>query len=188
LKEIKTNHVPMLAPLGTLKGVDCKRIGLDVDTCLRHAEILQQSLPLLRNKVMEVFKPYPPTGTTDPDHMIYSGGFFSNHDRMLMNKIRASDPSQLGKANWRFEDNRLAEMLFRYRARNYPDTMTAQEDKQWRNDRKLRLTQPEDIRQLTPESFKQELMAARQTSMGDYRTQGVLDQLEAWVDVVCKDV
>ncbi len=188
LKEIKTNHVPMLAPLGTLKDVDCKRIGLDVETCLRHAAILQQSLPLVRNKVMEVFKPYPPSGATDPDHMIYSGGFFSHHDRMLMNKIRGSDPSQLATTHLRFEDARLPEMFFRYRARNYPDTLTAQEMEQWRNDKRIRLTRPEDNRQLTLDSFKHEILAARQASFGDSRAQGILDQLEAWVNALCKDI
>lgn len=187
LKEIKSNHVPMLAPLGTLKGVDCKRIGLNVDTCLRHAKILQQSLPQVRNKVMEVFKPLPPSSPTDPDHMIYKGGFFSNQDRVLINKIRRSDPSKLGQAALPFADSRLPEMVFRYRARNYPDTLTAQEVRKWKKEKWLRLTQPADDRQLTPETFRRELYSARQASLEDHRAQGILDQLEAWVNALCMD-
>ena len=39
LKAIRTNHVPMLAPAATLKGVDCQRIGLDVNRCLRSDDV-----------------------------------------------------------------------------------------------------------------------------------------------------
>ena len=40
LKAIHTNHVPMVAPAATLKGVDCQRIGLDQQRCFKHAEKL----------------------------------------------------------------------------------------------------------------------------------------------------
>jgi len=42
-----------------------------------------------------------------------------------------------------FEDKRLPEMLFRYRARNFPDSLSAQELAQWEEYRFQRLTDPE---------------------------------------------
>ena len=77
LKAVRSNHVPMIAPAATLKDVDCQRIGLDPQRCFENAEKLIRVLPQIRNKVMDVFKPYPPGADTDPDQMIYSGGFFS---------------------------------------------------------------------------------------------------------------
>ena len=185
LKAIHTNHVPMMAPAATLKGVDCQRIGLDPQLCFEHAEKLLPALTQIRNKVMEVFKPYRPVADTDPDHMIYSGGFFSHSDRRLMDKIRGTQPGRLAQIHWPFNDSRLREMLFRYRARNFPDTLNPEENQQWQKQRLARLHQPADDRQLTPESFQQEILAARQAHEGDRRAQDILDRLEAWGIEIC---
>lgn len=180
LKAIHTNHVPMLAPAATLKGVDCLRIGLDPQRCFEHAGRLIAELPQIRNKVMDVFKPYPPGADTDPDHMIYSGGFFSFADRKLMDRIRGMEPEKLAHRDWPFEDSRLAEMLFRFRARNFPDTLSPEEYSLWQQQRLARLNQPADDRQLNPESFMLEIAAARQSNQGNSLVQNILDQLEAW--------
>ncbi len=180
LKAIHTNHVPMVAPAATLKGVDCQRIGLDPQRCFEHAEKLIKVLPQIRNKVMDVFKPYPTGGDIDPDHMLYSGGFFSSHDRRLMEKIRRTVPDKLSPPDWPFKDVRLTEMLFRYRARNFPDTLSANENRQWQTQRLERLNHPADDRQLNPESFALEILAARESNQGDSRAQNILDHLEAW--------
>ncbi len=180
LKAIHTNHVPMVAPKETLRGVDCQRIGLDQQRCYDHAEKLVKILPQLRNKVMDVFRPYPPGADTDPDHMIYSGGFFTQHDRRLMDRIRHTAPGELAQQSWPFKDSRLAEMLFRYRARNFPDTLSTDESYQWQIQRLDRLNQPTDDRQLTPESFMLALSAARQSNQGNSKAQNILDHLEAW--------
>jgi exodeoxyribonuclease-1 len=44
--------------------------------------------------------------------------------------------------NLRFEDDRLPEMLFRYRARNYPATLNGEEMERWEEFRSQRLMQP----------------------------------------------
>jgi len=180
LKAIHSNHVPMVAPASTLKGTDCKRIGLDPERCFEHAEKLLPLLPQLRNKMMDVFKPYPPAAETDPDHMIYSGGFFSRHDRQLMDKIRNTEADKLSQPEWPFKDPRLTEMLFRYRARNFPATLSPDEFQQWQKQRLARLNRPADDRQHNPETYRLEISAARQLHQGDSRAQNILDQLEAW--------
>ena len=180
LKAIHTNHVPMIAPAATLKNVDCPRIGLDPQRCMEHAEKLIRVLPQIRNKVMDVFKPYPPGAMTDPDHMIYSGGFFPPAGRRLMDKIRSMEPASLAQLDWPFKDKRLPEMLFRFRARNFPETLSPEENLHWQRQRQRRLRQPADSRQLNPESFMHEITVARQSHEGDQRAQDILDQLEAW--------
>lgn len=186
LKALHTNHVPMVAPAATLQGVDCKRIGLDPQRCMENAARLTGALHSVRNKVMEVFKPYPPGGDNNPDHMIYSGGFFSSSDRRLMDKIRMTEPAGLTKSQWAFQDSRLTEMLFRYRARNFPDSLTPSEQKRWHTQRLQRLLRPEDARQLNPETFAAEISAARKAGKEDGRAQNILDQLEAWVLEICQ--
>jgi len=180
LKAIHSNHVPMIAPQATLKGVDCERIGLDVQRCNEHAKKLIQVLPLVRNKVMDVFKPYQAGNEQNPDHMIYSGGFFSPSDRQLMDTIRQTKPASLSKQDWPFKDPRLAEMLFRYRARNFPDTLDSSESEKWQRERLHRLEQPSDDRQLNPERFAQVLADERASRQGNNHAQNILDHLEAW--------
>jgi len=186
LKSINAKHVPMIAPATTLKGVDCRRIGLDPQRCFEHAEKLIPVLPQIRNKVMDVFKPYPPSAHTDPDHMIYSGGFFPNADRRLMEKISRTDPHKLTQQQWPFQDSRLAEMLFRYRARNFPNTLNPDETRRWQKQRLERLKGPADERQLNPETFRLEISAARASHQGDSRAQNILDHLEAWGKEICR--
>ncbi len=186
LKAIASNHVPMIAPVTTLKNVDCQRIGLDPQRCFKHAEKIIKVLPLIRNKVMEVYKPYPPGADSDPDHMIYSGGFFPQSDRKLMDKIRATTPETLAELSWPFKDSRLDEMLFRYRARNYPDTLSLDEGHLWQSQRLERLNRPANDRQLNPETFKLEILAARQTHATDKHASNILDQLEAWGKEICR--
>ncbi len=184
LKAIHTNRVPMIAPAATLKGVDCQRIGLDQQRCFMNAEKLIPVLPNIRNKVMEVFKTHPPGAETDPDHMLYSGGFFSHHDRHLMESIHNTRISELSKIDLPFKDKRLKEMFFRYRARNFPKTLSSDETQCWQDQRLARLTQPADNRQLNPETFRLEILAARQSHQGDGQAQDILDHLEAWGDEI----
>ena len=185
LKAIHTNHVPMVAPAATLKDVDCRRIGLDPGRCFDNAAKLAEVLPQVRNKVMDVFRPYPPVAGSDPDLMIYTGDFFSAHDRQLMNRIRDTAPEMLARQEWPFKDARLEEMLFRYRARNYPGTLSADENRRWQKQRLARLDRPADDRQLTPETYRLEIIAARQAHANDARALNILDQLEAWGNEIC---
>ena len=185
LKAIHSNHVPMVAPPATLKNVDCKRIGLDPHRCIKNAEKLTKVLPLVRNKLMDVFKPYPPGTDTNPDHMIYSGGFFSPADRHLMETIQKTEPGELANQDWPFKDRRLAEMLFRFRARNYPHTLKPVESDLWQKQRLARLKRPTDDRQLNPDRYAQEISTARESHPGDNHAQKILDQLEAWGHEIC---
>ena len=97
-----------------------------------------------------------------------------------MEKIRSAAPDMLAKTHWPFKDLRLDEMLFRYRARNFPDSLSADEYQRWQNDRMARLNTPTDKRQLNIEAFGKEISAARDAYRDDTRAQQILDQLERW--------
>jgi exodeoxyribonuclease-1 len=171
----------MSAPAAVLRGVDLDRIGLDPERCQRHADLLAARMGELRTKVMDVFTPLHGDPGSDPDTMIYSGGFFSDRDRANMNRIRVSKPDQLGEQDWQFEDARLTVMLFRYRARNFPETLEAQDWAAWEADRAKRLAEPADDRALGFDSFERELAAARAACHEEGAKLTLLDTLEDWV-------
>ena len=183
LKTIHGNHVPMLAPIGTLNGVDCGRINLDPDKCKEHARQLLASLEVVREKVIEVFST-PRDGfddSSDPDRMLYSGGFFSSADRHLMKKILVVPAGKLGGHLWSFQDRRLPLMLFRYRARNYPDTLSMEEARAWDQDRKTRLLETTDPAYFTLNDFRIAMRELREQKRSEPDAMRILDKLDAWL-------
>lgn len=186
LKLIHSNHVPMLAPPATLKDANPRRIGLDPDLCLRHAQQIRAHLPAIRAKVIEVFaQRFDDDGdagpaVNDPDLMLYTGGFLSNHDRFLLRKVLKVPPEKLPGHSWSFQDGRLQQMVFRYRARNWPETLSLRESEAWEADLSQRLFQPRDDRQLSYPAFLAALQDCRQRHAGDARAMRILDALQAW--------
>jgi exodeoxyribonuclease-1 len=72
-------------------------------------------------------------------------------------------------------------MLFRFRARNFPETLSAEEVQIWDRDRRRRLVETTDAGYFTVRDFQaavDELRRARKDDSGALR---LLDQLEAWV-------
>jgi exodeoxyribonuclease-1 len=183
LKTIHGNHVPMLAPIGTLNGVDYGRINLDPDKCKEHARQLLASLEVVREKVIEVIStPHDAfEDSSDPDRMLYSGGFFSPADRHLMKKILVVPAGKLGGHLWSFQDRRLPLMLFRYRARNYPDTLSMEEARAWDQDRKTRLVDTTDPAYFTLNDFRIAMRELREQKKSEPQALRILDQLDAWV-------
>jgi exodeoxyribonuclease-1 len=139
LKTVHINKCPVLAPISVLKPADAQRLNIDLAACLAHIEAIKITLGLTE-KLTTVFSGHADAQDVDPDLAIYSGGFFADADKATMAKIRTSSPEQLATNSFKFIDKRFAEMLFRYRARNYLDTLNAEEKQQWQVFCKSRLT------------------------------------------------
>jgi exodeoxyribonuclease-1 len=112
--------------------------------------------------------------------MIYSGGFFPDADRREMMRVRALGPEQLASEAFAFQDARLDEMLFRYRARNWPQTLTPDERGQWDAYRLQRLTDPGAGASITIDAFRDRLKALRGELPGEADRLALLDELEDW--------
>jgi exodeoxyribonuclease-1 len=54
-----------------------------------------------------------------------------DHDRNLLRAVRAAEPSDLAKFTSDFHDKRLQAMLPRYKARNFPSSLTDEERRAW---------------------------------------------------------
>jgi exodeoxyribonuclease-1 len=72
----------------------------------------------------------PQGGRPDVDEDLY-GGFVGNGDRRRLNQLRALSPEELAKDRTGFDDGRLDEILFRYRARNWPELLNEEETERW---------------------------------------------------------
>jgi exodeoxyribonuclease-1 len=120
-----------------------KRLDIDTETCLENRQKILDNIDALTEKVRQVFSKHDYPEITDPDAQLYSGGFFSDGDNTRMERIRKSSAEELGDLKLSFDDIRLSEMLFRYRARNFPESLNEEETLQWNEYRYTKLTDPE---------------------------------------------
>ena len=72
----------------------------------------------------------PPEGPPDPDGALYDG-FLDDADRRKFPDIRSTAPEALPARGFTFRDPRLPELLFRYQARNWPDTLETGAREAW---------------------------------------------------------
>jgi exodeoxyribonuclease-1 len=138
LKTVHINRCPALAPMGVLNDSACERNGIDLAVVQRHREQLL-AVKDLAERVQQVFRESDHVGATDADLMLYGGSFFGDGDKRLMQRIRQSRPESLATFTTELRDPRLPELLFRYRARNFPYTLTIAEQQRWQEHCRNRL-------------------------------------------------
>jgi len=178
LKTVHINRCPVLVTAKMADPATAERLGISGPRCRQHLAALRdfrtRDHKAFNEKVQAVFAGRSFEPVSDPDRMLYSGGFFSERDKQVMDDVRSSSPEELAQASFPFEDARLPEMLFRYRARNFPQSLSAEELARWDEYRFARLTEPEggasicmDEYQATIEQLlaSGELDAAQQTLM-----------------------
>lgn len=177
LKEIHSNKCPVLVPLAHLREADLQRLGIDLPTCLAHAGRLQAA-PGLAEKVRRVFASESARAAADPDAALYDG-FVADADKRLFARIRSSQPSELGALADQLKDPRFPELLFRYRARNWPDSLDAEELRRWNDYRQRRLGSDCGLSEYSFASFHETIDRLRPATDAGPK-QVLLDSLEAW--------
>ncbi len=179
LKTVRANRTPALAPISVLKATDTTRIALDVEKNLRHLEQLRAASGLAE-KVRRVFaRESKPEPALDAEVALYDC-FMSDDDRLLLRSVRETPPEQLGARPFAFKDTRCAELLFRYRARNWPQTLTADESARWQDLRRRRLETATSATPRTLDEYFAEIAEARADERTTAEQHVVLDQLEVW--------
>ena len=131
IKTIHINKSPVVIQnLKVLDDAAQQRCQLDLTLNLQHADIAAGKIA--QHDLTEVWKSVYKRefALDDVDESLYSG-FIGNGDRQLLNELRLLSPEQLAKAQPNFTDSRLTELLFRYRARNYPLTLSEDEHETW---------------------------------------------------------
>jgi len=130
IKLVHINKCPVLAPANTLRPEDAARLGIDREACLANLALLRQHAEV-REKVVALYAEAEPfTAPDDVDAQLYDG-FFSDADRAGMNILRQTAPANLPAMDLTFQDARVAKLLFRYRARNFPGTLDDAEQQRW---------------------------------------------------------
>lgn len=152
LKLIQINRCPVVAPLNVVRAQDQQRLQLDMDLYHARARSLVEAQQVWQDKLSAIYAHEDFTPSEDPEQQLYDG-FIGDRDRRLCEQVRHSDPEQLAKDAWPFDDVRLPELLFRYRARNFAHTLSEQELQRWQEFCQQRLTDPAMGAPLTLDSF-----------------------------------
>lgn len=137
LKTIHVNKSPIVAPLSVLKDVDLDRIQLDFTVNKQNLEKFKAQSSIIQ-KVQEVFNQAFDNQSDDVDTMLYSG-FFSAQDKENFSTVRKLSIEQIKATDFNFKDKRAQSLLFRYIARNFPESLTQEEHQKWQLDIKQRV-------------------------------------------------
>jgi exodeoxyribonuclease I len=138
LKEIHHNRCPVVFTPDDAKALglhpDFRHLNIDLGQARDiHAQLHAAAEPI-RRKLATVFSKTRDFDNSDPDGALY-GGFIDRADKLKFGKARASR----GQAELVFNDARLTELYFRYKARNWPESLDAAERAQWQKHKAERL-------------------------------------------------
>jgi exodeoxyribonuclease-1 len=138
IKSIHLNKSPVV--IGNLRvlGDAVARWGLDLDLAMRHAQHAQSLGHGIDALWPAVYARPESVSAIDVDEDLY-GGFIGNADRRTLQRLRELAPAQLATRRPAFEDPRLDELLFRYRARNFPESLDEADQARWQHHRAQRL-------------------------------------------------
>ena len=130
LKLIHINKCPIVAPEKTLLSQNAERLGIDRELCAQNQQRLLVSKDI-RQKVMDIFLQDREFEASDNVETELYNGFFSDADKNNMAILRTLEPEKLAEHNLSFQDPRIPQLLFHYRARHFYRTLNRAEQIKW---------------------------------------------------------
>ncbi len=179
LKEVHLNKVPALVAWNHLRPADHARLGIDVATVDANAARVREAGPALVEKVRQVYGGERVATVSDVDASLYDG-FLADGDKALMSRLRTSPPAELAGFAERLKDPRMPELLFRYRARNHPQTLDAGERGRWNDYRRQRLLGDAGLGEQTLPDFRAQLDTLALEHAADPAKLALLQHLRDW--------
>jgi len=178
------NKCPVVVgDLRTLTPALAERWGLDLERSRRRARTLASRALDLAPLWPEVYERASREAAVDVDQDLY-GGFVGVQDRRLLERLRAMTGEQLARQRPAFDAPRLEELVFRYRARNFPQTLSQPEQARWLAHRRHRLYE-DPAGGLAMDAFLEEIETLGQDA--DERGQEILGALVDYATHIAPD-
>jgi exodeoxyribonuclease-1 len=182
VKTIHVNRAPIVIEDLRVLGRSGGRFGIDLDRARRHAALAAE-LPDLSGLWADVFARPAASAPADVDEDLY-GGFVGDADRRQLQRLRALPPDRLG-TRLSFADPRLDELVFRYRARHFPQTLSDTERARWERHRRDRLHDGAGgATTLAQFQRRIDTLAESATERDDDRALGLLEALADWAQAL----
>ncbi len=185
LKLVHLNKCPVLVTARLLDAAAAQRLNIDRSRCERHWQLLVGAGDRLQPKLQDIFRESGFAPATDPEQMLYAG-FLNDEDRLTQADVRQASVQALRNHTFSFHDKRLPELLFRYRARNFPESLSEAELQQWSEFCYQRLTDPEAGASITLDAYGEKIAELRQQPDLNIEHLRILDALEEYgEELIC---
>lgn len=152
IKLIHINRSPFITTAKAVSEENAERLGINREQCLANYKQLVADTSWIQ-KLTDLYNTEHDEQELDPDHALYSGGFLTREEKNWCDDVRTSSPEQLTSLADKTQNPTLKSLLFRYRARNYPNTLTFEESQKWQRHRQFRLTDPTSPASITLEQY-----------------------------------
>ncbi len=137
LKTLQFNRCPAVAPLGVLDAPSQTRLQLNQEEIDKNRMILEKGVKKWIPNVLEALSLLDEKRSShfyyDPEEvesLLYED-FFTSEDRQLMTEFRALKPENMDEFATSFHDQRLQRLVPLYIARNFPDSLSVEQTKQY---------------------------------------------------------
>jgi len=161
LKAVHINRCPALVDLQHVSDEELHRLGIERALCLQHANALLTE-PGFLERCRRLFSAArgdrDRPGASDVDQALYDS-FVDRRDIRTHAAIQLADPNDLHAFAGKLKDRRGEELLFRYRARNWPETLDDEEQNRWSEYRSMRLEFDSGLSESTFASHENEVDA-----------------------------
>ena len=183
IKSVHLNKSPMVVrKLKTLTDEMAAKWNIDINAALANAE-KARALPDMSAIWPELFN-RPKMPTPDVDEDLY-GSFVGNADRRRLNQLRELSPAELAVSRVGFDDDRLAELVFRYRARNFAQTLSVGDAERWEANRSARLLEGEGGAR-NVDAFFARIDVLAETA--DERGEAILEALHGYAEMLAPEL
>ena len=185
VKMVHANRSPIVATTKLIDNGTEQRMQLTREQWQQHyqqwldSNQLAQLQSLMRQNLSSSFKDIGDEVTNDPEHLLYDG-FLSPSDKRLCQRITNSNAQQLQQLQLTFNDPKYDELLWRYRARNFPETLSIEEMQDWQQFCQLRLTDKAADCSIVMDEYLQQIEQLKTEYSNDANKIECLNQLFEW--------
>jgi exodeoxyribonuclease-1 len=175
VKTLQYNRCPAVAPVGVLEQADgWSKIHLSLEQIEANKKILLNH-PEFAENIRTALESRPPFAlSSDAEAQLYDG-FINGADKVRIEAVRNSEGAKLADFHPEFIDERLADLLLRYKARNYPSSLSEDEVAKWEAWRSERL-------HAQVPGFLSSLQKIAATATDDQRF--LLEELQLWAEAI----
>ena len=181
VKKLAFNRAPAVAPLKVLDRPSMVRIKLIPEVFETNLQTLKQTEGFVE-RVTKAFGEQHPPQRLDPDGQLYDG-FLNDKDCAVVAEVRRAKTSSLTDFKPDFIDKRLQTLFLRYKARNFPETLSDQERGVWEGWREAKLIKGVD-NSLTFSSFGQRLQRLAANPRIDDNQRFLLDETQLYAQSI----
>ena len=108
-----------------------EQLQIDMDKCMSHLTYINNNQKNIEKKIQSIYKKDSDREPTiDVDQSLYDN-FISNKDRRICDEIQHLSVDQMSSFRPNFEDRKLSKLFLNFKARNYPETLTEDEQEDW---------------------------------------------------------